>query len=292
MPKRPAPLNRHRVLAPFPRRPRDSHKGLFGTVFVVGGADGMLGAALMAGRAALKCGAGRVHVGLLASDAPAVNLQQPELMLHRAPFPAGDTPFDATVVALGCGLGRSPAAQKLLHDLIATPAALVLDADALNLLARRPDLRARLHERTAATVLTPHPAEAARLLGCDTANVQTDRQAAVLTLSRDYAADVVLKGADSLIATGDGKLHVNKTGNPGMSCAGMGDVLTGMVAAFLAQGMAAGDALRLAVHLHGAAGDALAEQQAAIGMSADEITTWARFLLNRWLAESAGEKRA
>jgi hydroxyethylthiazole kinase-like uncharacterized protein yjeF len=227
-----------------------------------------------------------------------VDLMQPELMLHKAADLLGSGPLpnplprageganvkgNFNVLAIGCGLGRSLAAQKLLHDAVNIPAALVLDADALNLLAQRPDLLSDLRARKAATVLTPHPGEAARLLHLKTEEVQADRVAAVQQLAQKFAGcSVVLKGADSLCATSDGKLHVNKTGNPGMSAAGMGDVLTGMVAAFLAQGMVADDALLLAVHLHGAAGDELAKQQATIGMSATEVTEWARWLLNQW----------
>jgi hydroxyethylthiazole kinase-like uncharacterized protein yjeF len=132
-------------------------------------------------------------------------------------------------------------------------------------------------------VLTPHPGEAARLLGCAAQQIQADRVAAVRQLAQKFRCSVVLKGANSLCAMHDGKLFVNNTGNPGMSNAGMGDVLTGMIAAFIAQGMSADDALRLAVHLHGAAGDALAEQHAGIGMTASELTDWARYLLNSWL---------
>ncbi len=159
----------------------------------------------------------------------------------------------------------------------------MLDADALNILALRPDLCTLLLARKAATVLTPHPGEAARLLGCKTGDVQADRAAAVRRLAQKFGCSVVLKGASSLCATRDGRLFVNNTGNPGMSAAGMGDVLAGMIAAFIAQGMSADDALLLAVHLHGAAGDALAAQHAGIGMTATEVTEWARWLLNQWL---------
>jgi hydroxyethylthiazole kinase-like uncharacterized protein yjeF len=276
----PEPIVQDRVVANFPKRPRDSHKGMFGSVAVIGGAPGMIGAALLAARAALKLGAGCVHVGLLADNAPGVDPLQPELMLHSAADALRLPGVD--VLAIGCGLGRDMAAQKLLHDVLNCDAALVLDADALNILALRPDLCALLLSRKAATVLTPHPGEAARLLACEIGEVQADRVAAVQQLAQKFACSVVLKGASSLCATCDGRLFVNQTGNPGMSAAGMGDVLTGMIAAFIAQGMAADDALLLAVHLHGAAGDALAEQQATIGMTATEVTEWARWLLNQW----------
>ncbi|MDO8261839.1 MAG: NAD(P)H-hydrate dehydratase [Gallionella sp.] len=329
MSKRIPAITQKQVANMLPKRPRDSHKGMFGTVAVIGGASGMVGAPLLAARAALKLGAGCVHVGLLAENAPGVDLLQPELMLHRAAdllgshtsplpntlpvdnpspqsspasgrggererlfsIPAGGganvgNMFNPDVLAIGCGLGRDMAAQKLLYDTLNSVAALVLDADALNILAQRPDLRTLLLTRKSATVLTPHPGEAARLLACEIGEVQSDRVAAVRQLAQKFACSVVLKGADSLCATRGGKLFVNKTGNPGMSAAGMGDVLTGMIAAFIAQGLSADDALLLAVHLHGAAGDALTEQQAAIGMTATEVTEWARWLLNQWASKS------
>ncbi len=274
-------LGKKQVLANFQKRPRDSHKGLFGTVAVIGGANGMLGAPLLAARAALKLGAGCVHVGLLAENAPGVDLVQPELMLHNAK--AVLQLRDVDVFAVGCGLGTSIYAQKLLYEALKRKTALVLDADALNLLAKHADLQDDLRNRKAATVLTPHPGEAARLLGCGTKVIQADRVAAVRDLAQKYACSVVLKGADSLCATREGKLFVNHTGNPGMSSPGMGDVLTGMIAAFIAQGMTAENAMLLAVHLHGAAGDALAEQGISIGMTATDVTEWARYLLNKWL---------
>lgn len=275
----PKSIVQHQVMANFPKRPRDSHKGMFGSVAVIGGASGMVGAPLLAARAALKLGAGCVHVGLLADNAPSVDVMQPELMLHPATDALRLPGVD--VFAVGCGLGRNLAVQNLLHDALSRNAALVLDADALNILALRPDLCTLLLARKAATVLTPHPGEAARLLACGIDEVQADRIAAVRQLAQKFGCSVVLKGAGSLCATRDGRLFINQTGNPGMSAAGMGDVLTGMIAAFIAQGMPADDALLLAVHLHGAAGDALAEQQATIGMTATEVTEWARWLLNR-----------
>jgi ADP-dependent NAD(P)H-hydrate dehydratase / NAD(P)H-hydrate epimerase len=280
----PKPITRKQVMANFPKRPRDSHKGLFGTVAVIGGANGMIGAPLLAARATLKLGAGCVHVGLLAENAPSVDFLQPELMLHSAS--AALQLADVDVFAVGCGLGRDMAAQKLLHAALNSNAALVLDADALNILAQRPDLRTLMIARETACVLTPHPGEAARLLACDTEEIQADRVATVTQLARQLRCSVVLKGAGSLCATRDGRLFVNTTGNPGMSSAGMGDVLTGMIAAFIAQGLTADNAMLLAVHLHGAAGDALAQQQATIGMTATEVTEWARWLLNRWASKS------
>jgi hydroxyethylthiazole kinase-like uncharacterized protein yjeF len=274
-------ITRKHAIAAFPKRARDSHKGQFGTVGIIGGNHGMLGAALLAGRAAFKLGAGVIHLGLVADKMPAVDMRMPELMLHPAHIVLDLPRLD--VLAIGNGLGRDLGAQKLLHDAIKRDVALVLDADALNILADRPDLRSMLYARKATTILTPHPGEAARLLHIDIEAVQAARAESALEIARRYHGSVALKGANTLIANRDGQVWQNKTGNPGMSNAGMGDALAGIIAALLAQGMAADDALQLAVHLHGAAGDALAEQTATIGMSATEVTEWARWLLNQWV---------
>ena len=273
-------LTQKQVAAFLRPRPRDSHKGQFGTVVVIGGASGMVGAPLLAARAALKLGAGCVHVGLLADNAPSVDMLQPELMLHDVQTALHLPRLD--VIAIGCGMGHYLAAQKILYQTLKLNIALVLDADALNILALHPDLQAMVAARKAATVLTPHPGEAARLLGTSTAEVQAARPKAAQELAKRLHCAVVLKGAHSLCVTRAGKIYVNKTGNPGMSSPGMGDVLTGTIAAFIAQGLDADDALLLAVHLHGAAGDGLAQQGATIGMTASELTDWARWLLNQW----------
>lgn len=273
------PITRKQVAAYLKPRPKDSHKGLFGTVTVIGGGDGMIGATILAGRAALKMGAGCVHVGLLADKMPLVDMRMPELMLHPASTALKNSKPD--VIVLGCGLGQSLAAQKVVYDALLLDVPLVLDADALNIIADRPDLRGMLHTRKAATVVTPHPGEAARLLACSTEDIQKDRAGSATHLVKRLSASVVLKGAGSLIATREGKLYLNQTGNPGMSAAGMGDVLSGMIAAFIAQGLTTDEASLLAVHLHGAAGDELAKQNATIGMSATEVTEWARWLLNQ-----------
>jgi hydroxyethylthiazole kinase-like uncharacterized protein yjeF len=275
-------LNPKQVMASFPRRPRDSHKGQFGTVAVIGGASGMVGAPLLAARAALKLGAGCVHVGLLATNAPAVDLLQPELMLH----PAADALRlpDVDVLAVGCGLGASNEACRLLYEALKFKSPVVLDADALNLLACHAELQDDLLARKYPTILTPHPGEAARLLDCKIGDIQGDRVGAARRLAQKFACGVVLKGADSLCMTSAGKLYVNRTGNSGMSSPGMGDVLTGMIAAFIAQGMSADESLLAAVHLHGAAGDELAKQGITIGMTATDVTEWARWLLNQHIS--------
>ncbi|HZV54762.1 MAG TPA: NAD(P)H-hydrate dehydratase [Rhodocyclaceae bacterium] len=263
-----------------PRR-RNSHKGSFGSVGIVGGAPGMAGAALLAGRAALKLGAGRVHVGML--ERLLVDPMQPELMLRPA-----DQAFGlATALAVGPGLGQSADAKELLRQSIAAALPLVLDADALNLLAAHPVLLAKVSRREAPTLLTPHPAEAARMLGMSIEAVQADRLAAALELARRSRAQVVLKGCGSIVASPDGRWFINTTGNPGLASAGSGDVLTGIAAALLAQQWPALEATLAAVHLHGAAANALVTAGTGpVGMTAGELIDTARTLLNRWIANA------
>jgi len=266
------------IRAVLPARRANTHKGDYGSVGIIGGAPGMAGAAVLAGRAALQLGAGRVYVGLLGDEARGYDPVQPELMLR----PAAEILRleHLTALAVGPGLGLSPDAQRLLAQALKVEQPLVLDADALNLLAADPNLQRLTAQRTAPTLLTPHPAEAARLLARDTPAVQADRVASAGELAGRYKSAVVLKGAGSICALPDGTWFVNTTGNPGMASAGMGDVLTGFIAALLAQGAEATTALLAAVHLHGAAGDALSAAHGQIGMTAGECIAAARTLLN------------
>ncbi|HEY0337277.1 MAG TPA: NAD(P)H-hydrate dehydratase [Burkholderiales bacterium] len=261
------------------RRRINTHKGDYGSVAIIGGASGMLGAALLAGRAALKVGAGRVYVGCMAENAPAVDSVQPELMLRTADqILALD---HLACLAVGPGLGQTDKACALLTAALGSPLPLVLDADALNLLAQHSALRTPLLFRTAPTLLTPHPAEAARLLGTTTPAVQAERVAAALKLAEMHRCGVVLKGAGSILAWPDGRWAVNSSGNPGMASAGMGDVLTGILAALLAQGADALTALECGVYLHGAAADALAQSGVGpVGLTASDVIDAARRLLN------------
>ena len=164
---------------------------------------------------------------------------------------------------------------------------LVLDADALNLLAQEPILRRAIARRTVPTVLTPHPAEAARMLGVTPNEVQANRIGFALLLAGRLRCEVVLKGVGSVCASPDGRWSINTTGNPGLASAGQGDVLTGMVAALIAQGSSAADALRAAVHLHGAAADSLvAEGIGPAGLTASEVIDRARAILNQRVADA------
>jgi len=261
-------------------RPRNFHKGQAGSVGVLGGAPGMVGAAVIAGRAALKCGAGRVYLGLLTPHPPYIDDAQPELMLRKPAAILGKELVN--VLVAGPGMGNADSARKLLRAVLAAPIPVVLDADALNMIAASRALAASLAKRKAATILTPHPAEAGRLLGVTTAGVQADRIASAKAIAQRYRSLVVLKGNGSVTAAPDGKFWINSSGNPGMASAGMGDALAGMIAALIAQGAEPLQALLAGVYLHGAAADALvASGLGPAGITASEVIDRARVLLNR-----------
>ena len=260
-------------------RPRNFHKGMSGSLAVIGGAAGMAGAALLAGRAALKLGAGRVYVGLL--EEQSIDPAAPELMLRHPDDVLG---LDLDAVVIGPGLGKGERAETLLAAVLASDIPCILDADALNLIAENEDLRKACARRTADTLLTPHPAEAGRLLAETTANVQADRLKAARALSANLNAHVVLKGNGSIIAARDGHWYINTSGNPGMASAGMGDVLSGMLGALLAQKYTGETALVLGVHLHGCAADECVRTgQGPVGLTASELIDPARKLWNSWL---------
>ena len=263
-------------------RPRNFHKGMAGSLGILGGAAGMTGAALLAGRAALKLGAGRVYVGLLADDAVSVDLAAPELMLRHCDDVLGQ---DLDAFVAGPGIGSGERAETLVGAVIASDLPCVLDADALNVMAASPDLRKACARRSADTLLTPHPAEAARLLGESTATVQANRVQAARDLSRHFNAHVVLKGNGSIVVARDGHWFVNTSGNAGMASAGMGDVLAGLLGALLAQRYSGESSLVLGVHLHGCAADELVRSGAGpVGLTAGELIEPARRLWNGWLA--------
>jgi hydroxyethylthiazole kinase-like uncharacterized protein yjeF len=264
-------------------RLRNFHKGMAGSLAVVGGAAGMTGAALLAGRAALKLGAGRVYVGLLGENAPALDLLAPELMLRHPDDVFGED-LDAMVV--GPGLGRGERAETLVGAALASETPCILDADALNLIAENTDLRKACVRRGAETLLTPHPAEAARLLGSTVATVQEDRVRAARMLAENLNAHTVLKGNGSVLVARDGHWFINTSGNPGMASAGMGDVLAGMLGALLAQRYSGETALVLGVHLHGSAADALATAGSGpVGLVAGELIDASRRIWNTWLKD-------
>lgn len=273
-------IRRDDLPALFTARGPDTHKGSFGTVGVVGGGRGMEGAALLAARAALKTGAGKVLVGFAQDAAPLpCDPLQPELMLRGARSLL-DADWGVTAWVAGCGIGTGATAANALSELFVLRhgAPLVLDADGLNLLANG---GIRPNWGDGPVVLTPHPAEAGRLLGQDTARVQADRGAAAQALARRFGAWVVLKGAGTLICAPDGTWRRNTSGNPGLATAGTGDVLAGMLGSLLAQRLPLEQAVAGAVWLHGAAADALvARGIGPIGLTAGELADAARGLRN------------
>ncbi len=258
----------------IPLRKRNSHKGNNGHVLIVGGDHGMGGAVRLAAEAAARCGAGLVSVATREANVAAITAARPELMCHAVEKPAQlrDLLRRANVVAIGPGLGQDQWGRAMLAVILESRLPLVLDADALNLLATDP----MRHDKW---VLTPHPGEAARMLGCATAEIQQDRFTAVASLEASYGGVVVLKGCGSLILSGDGEVALCSDGNPGMACGGMGDLLTGVIAALIAQGIGLRQATRLAVALHAAAGD-LAGREGQRGMLASDLLPHLRQLLN------------
>lgn len=260
------------------KRQRNTHKGSFGTLGIVGGGTGMTGAPLLAGRAALFAGAGKVQLGFVADPAPAIDFGQPELMLRAADEVLRG---ESTVLVVGPGLNQSRLATDYLGRALSKSVPLVLDADALNLLALETGLVNRLRNREHPTLLTPHPMEAARLLQTSTAVVQADRVAAAKLIAERFNAAVALKGAGTVCVFPGGGWAINGSGNPGLASAGSGDVLSGIVGALLAQGYSPERALLLAVCVHGAAADALvAAGTGPIGLTASELAPAVRRLLN------------
>ena len=237
----------------LPRRPRNAHKGDFGHLLVIGGGPGMPGAVRLAGEAALRSGAGLVSIATFPGHEAAIVAGRPELMCHAIERPDDLGPLleRATTIALGPGLGTGDWSAKMFEVAVGSALPMVIDADGLNLLAGsgyRNDNR----------VLTPHPGEAARLLGTSTGEIQADRRDSVSALQQKYGGTIVLKGAGSLVSSQTGPVWLCTAGNPGMSAPGMGDVLTGIVGALLAQGLDTETAAVVGTEVHARAGDAAA----------------------------------
>ncbi|QOT77939.1 NAD(P)H-hydrate dehydratase [Cupriavidus basilensis] len=278
--------------AALPTRRHATNKGTFGSLAVIGGGIGMTGAPLLGARAAQHLGTGRVHIAFLAQPAPLIDLVHPELMLH----PIAEIELtNMSALVIGPGMGTGTAARKQLAQLLQAsvaatePPALVLDADALNLLAADPALAAMLGGGPPVRVMTPHPLEAARLSGISVAEIQRDRLAAARSLAAQWQAVVVLKGSGTVIASppdalGSVSVSINPTGNAGLATAGTGDVLAGMIGALLAQGMPALQAAQAAVWLHGRAADHLVAQGTGpAGLTASELYLPVRDLFNALL---------
>ena len=247
------------VLAP---RKKNSHKGDYGHVAVIGGTDGYIGASILASRAALISGAGLVTLECRAEHAPYVDMLYPEIMY--SPKPVDLEKFSAIVI--GCGLGQSEAAKARVIEALQCSRPLIIDADALNIIAADIKLQDMVLARRAPTVLTPHPGEAARLLRRDTAGVTADRVAACRELAVQTGAIVVLKGAGTVISMRSSRTWINPTGNAQLATGGSGDVLAGMIGAMFAQGYDMVESVLAAVYYHG-----LSSQWSEAGFTASEI---------------------
>ncbi len=275
----------------LPVRGVNAHKGTSGDVLVIGGRLGMAGAARLAARGALGAGAGRISIAGDSRSSDAADPRRPEIM--RAMIAATDPiPSRYRVIAIGCGLGQDRQAWQYLGSAIASRALLVCDADALNLLAAMPDLARLLPQRTAPTIITPHPLEAARLLGSTTGRVQSDRIGAAVALARRFEVVTVLKGAGTVIADPLGNYAINASGNPVLATGGTGDVLAGIIAAIAAgpQGTVGSVAVNAAcagVWLHGAAGDLVASRIGPVGVPAGRIADWLPAVFRALVAGSA-----
>lgn len=258
---------------PHVLRPRvkNSHKGDYGSVAVIGGTDGMIGASILAARSALISGAGRVTLECRAEHAPHVDMVYPEIMFATKPVNLED--FDAIV--LGCGLGTSAEAKARVIEALNCQKPLILDADALNIIAADIKLQDMVLARRAPTVLTPHPGEAARLLRRDTAGVTADRVAACRELAVQTGAIVVLKGAGTVISMRSSRTWINPTGSPMLATGGSGDVLAGMIGAMFAQGYDMVESVLAAVYFHGLSAEGL-----EAGFTAGEIAPNAMALVH------------
>ncbi|MBN3033278.1 MAG: NAD(P)H-hydrate dehydratase [Candidatus Saganbacteria bacterium] len=257
----------------FPARRPGSHKGDYGRVFIYAGSEGMLGAAVLCSRGALRAGAGLVHLGVPLKARDAVNLATPEVIVIGGDKAADflTTAGQADALALGPGLGeRRGLARELLFQLSdsGSGAPAVVDADALNAFAGDLPALGKLKLRL---ILTPHPGELARLLGRPAAAIQADREEAAAEVAKLLKCVVVLKGHRTVVAEAGRAAYINNTGNPGMASGGMGDVLTGLIAGLAAQGLAPFDAAAAGVYLHGLAGDLATKEKGEYGLIASDL---------------------
>lgn len=257
-------------------RPEDSHKGSYGRIAIIGGAQGMSGAPVLAARAALFSGAGLCYAIYL-KNPPVYDPVSPEIMFRAA----HQFDFATDVIVTGPGLGKSAAARDMMIKTIEARAPIVLDADALNILSENQAIAQTLSERDSPTIITPHPLEAARLLKTTSDTIQANRPEAARELALRFKAIAVLKGSGTVIAAPDGKTVINPTGNPALATAGTGDVLSGITGALIAQGWPAWEATLAAVWLHGKAADTLTlRRHGPIGTVAGELAPEVRLQLN------------
>ena len=254
----------------MPPRDRYSHKGLYGHVLIIGGDHGYTGAARLAGVAALGMGAGLVSIATRAEHSAFMNIGRPELMCHGVENPEQLRILleKASVVVIGPGLGQGDWGKLLFNEALSAGKPMIVDADGLNILAKIPTANPDW-------ILTPHPGEAARLLSCTTAEIEHDRFASVAAIQRQYDGIALLKGAGTLIASAD-DCAISTTGNPGMATGGMGDVLTGVIAGLVAQGLSLKEATQQGAYHHGLAADAAVREKGERGLLASDLMPYLR----------------
>lgn len=271
-------LSSIKISQKLPKRAVNSHKGMHGSIAIIGGDKGMTGAALMAARAALLTGAGRTYLNFLDAQAPSMDVQHPEIMVRSPNELSQLKQLDCVVI--GPGLGLSKAALTLLEFWLAQETKLLIDADALNLIAKHEGLVNALKKRNAETVITPHPGEASRLLKHTIE--QDHRIESAIQLAKGLNVTCVLKGAKTVIADPDGRYFINPTGNAGLASGGTGDVLSGIIGSLMAQGLNGLNAANVGVYIHGAAADGLvASGIGPIGLTASEVALAARNIINQ-----------
>lgn len=263
------------LLANLPKRKLDSHKGDYGRVLILGGNEGMAGAPLMAAVAAYRTGAGLVKVLTRPSHVSLITAYAPEVQVLGQALGESITPYLnwASVIVVGPGLGEDAWARDMWASALLSDVPMVVDADALRLLAAERSVSSRW-------VLTPHAGEAAALLGSHAEAVQVNREASVRALQLQYHGVVVLKGHHTLLSCPQGGISVCEAGNPGMATAGMGDVLSGVIAALLAQGLSLSQAAQLGVCLHAKAADEVAKHNGQVGMMATDLFPYLRAAVN------------
>jgi hydroxyethylthiazole kinase-like uncharacterized protein yjeF len=249
----------------LPKRKKDSHKGDYGQVLIVAGSRGMLGAGVLAARAALRTGSGLVYWAVPDDLVNFANTITPEVIV--VPLNEIDK-VSPDSVAVGPGIDKDLDINKLIHQFVIRNSKFVIDATALQALAKGPDM---LKPYAGRAIITPHPGELSRLLGLPVAAIQANRKGCAITAAAKFKAIVVLKGSQTVIADPEGKFVVNRTGNPGMATAGSGDVLTGMIASLAGQGFSAWDAAGTGVNLHGLAGDKAARIYGEHSLIASDI---------------------
>lgn len=261
------------------KRPRDIHKGDCGRVLLICGSEEMAGAAVFATKAAIKSGSGLVYTCTERTIFPVLQISVPEgICKSWDKVKENLMQYDAIAIGPGLGSGEETAAM-VKHLLTRYHGPVMIDADGLNVIAADPHLQALVMETRAEVIMTPHVGEATRLLGGQAADGDLTREELAAALTKKYSCIVVMKGAGTIVALSEEAAYINTTGNPGMATAGSGDVLTGVIASFAGQGMAAGDAARAGVFVHGLAGDLAAEHFGEYGLTASVLADYVPFAL-------------